>query len=132
MSASRVRAITQRLLHQFRRDRRTLALLFGAPLVTLALLGYLLRGGGDEPKIGVVNPDGSALGRVVAARLDDWKHVPVSNMSLVGADQYLVLGDNRNNSEDSRFFGYVPRANIIGKAIFIYWPPQRFRPLLWR
>ena len=39
--------------------------------------------------------------------------------------QFFVLGDNRNNSEDSRFFGYVPRDNIIGKAIFIYWPPQR-------
>lgn len=43
----------------------------------------------------------------------------------VPASQYLVLGDNRNNSEDSRFFGYVPRANIIGKAVFIYWPPAR-------
>jgi signal peptidase I len=38
---------------------------------------------------------------------------------------YFVLGDNRGNSEDSRFFGYVPRGNIIGKAIFIYWPPDR-------
>ncbi len=38
------------------------------------------------------------------------------------ANQYFVLGDNRQNSDDSRFFGYVPRANIIGKVEFIYWP----------
>ncbi len=45
--------------------------------------------------------------------------------AVVPLQQYFVLGDNRNNSEDSRFFGYVPRANIIGKALFVYWPAQR-------
>ena len=35
----------------------------------------------------------------------------------------FVLGDNRNNSQDSRNFGAVAMENVIGKAIFIYWPP---------
>lgn len=40
----------------------------------------------------------------------------------LGSNQYFVMGDNRQNSIDSRIFGYVPRNNIIGKAEFIYWP----------
>lgn len=37
----------------------------------------------------------------------------------------FVLGDNRCNSEDSRFFGFVPFDNIVGKALVIYWPLPR-------
>jgi signal peptidase I len=44
---------------------------------------------------------------------------------LVPADDIFVLGDNRPNSEDSRAFGSVPLHNVVGKAILIYWPPER-------
>jgi len=41
---------------------------------------------------------------------------------VVPEGQYFVLGDHRNSSSDSRTWGYVPRENIYGKAVFVYWP----------
>lgn len=43
----------------------------------------------------------------------------------IPSGQLFVLGDNRCNSEDSRFFGFVPTENVVGKALLVYWPPQR-------
>jgi signal peptidase I len=45
----------------------------------------------------------------------------------VPEDEYFVLGDNRNNSNDSHNNWTVPRDNIIGRAWFIYWPPSKLR-----
>jgi signal peptidase I len=45
---------------------------------------------------------------------------------VVPPDHVYVLGDNRGNSQDSRVFGIVPVANIIGKAWLSYWPPDDF------
>jgi signal peptidase I len=43
----------------------------------------------------------------------------------VPSDDYFVMGDNRGDSLDSRYWGPLPRRNIIGEAFLIYWPPDR-------
>lgn len=43
---------------------------------------------------------------------------------IIGPDEVFVLGDNRNNSSDSQNWGPLPMNEIIGKAVFVYWPPS--------
>lgn len=50
----------------------------------------------------------------------------------LGKDEYLVFGDNPRNSRDSRYWGPVPRKNIVGKAPRIYWPLNRIGQSLGR
>lgn len=48
------------------------------------------------------------------------------NSWQLGDNEYFMMGDNRNNSRDSRVFGVVTRERIIGEAVFRYWPPSDF------
>jgi signal peptidase I len=44
-----------------------------------------------------------------------------NNDGLYDSDQYFCMGDNRDNSEDSRYWGTVPRSSVVGRAMFVYW-----------
>jgi signal peptidase I len=47
----------------------------------------------------------------------------------LGPDEYFVLGDNSTRALDSRFFGPIHRADILGVSTLIYWPPDRMKIL---
>ena len=48
-----------------------------------------------------------------------------NNDGRYDSDQYFCMGDNRDNSLDSRFWGTVPRSSIVGRAMFVYWSIDR-------
>jgi signal peptidase I len=50
---------------------------------------------------------------------------PRGKYTRIPPDYYLMMGDNRNSSCDSRRWGLVPRKNLIGKVFATYWPPGR-------
>jgi signal peptidase I len=87
------------------------------------------------------NPSGSELGRNEGhvfidgnrlkepAAIAERSYYPAGEYGSgeieVPEEYYFMLGDNGLNSRDSRFWGFVPRNNVIGKAVAIYWPPRR-------
>lgn len=46
---------------------------------------------------------------------------------IVPNNEYFAVGDNRSHSSDSRQFGFIKREKIIGKSMFVYWPPNKMR-----
>ena len=92
MSGHRIAAITRRLLQGFRRDRRTLALLFVAPIVILGLLGYLLRGSSNVPDVGLANEDSGPVGAIVADALHQSSKINLVDINAADGDSKLKDG----------------------------------------
>jgi ABC-2 type transport system permease protein len=92
MSGHRIAAITSRILRQFRHDRRTLALLFVAPIVILGLLGYLIRGSASAPAVGIANEDQGPLGAMIASSLEQSTKISATTINASGGDAKLKDG----------------------------------------
>jgi signal peptidase I len=80
-----------------------------------------LPGDTVEVKQGQVFINGNPIKESYLAEVPDYQYGP----RVVPQGSYLVLGDNRNNSCDSHYWGFVPRDNIIGRAVVRFWPLNR-------
>jgi len=76
-----------------------------------------------EVREGTVYVNGRPLAESYVAE-QNRDHVSMDSRRLK-SDEYFVLGDHRNSSNDSRAWGTVPRSYIYGKAVFAYWPIDR-------
>lgn len=69
----------------------------------------------------------SNAGGAVHAMESNLKYA-VKEPFTVPADNYFVMGDSRDNSEDSRFWGTVPRSNVVAHALYVHWSYNRNDP----
>ncbi|HEY1659405.1 MAG TPA: signal peptidase I [Candidatus Sulfotelmatobacter sp.] len=70
---------------------------------------------------------------IAAGETPDWwvemRKLVEDGQLIVPQGNYFVMGDNRDDSYDSRYWGFVPRANIIGRPLLIYWSVRESDPV---
>mmetsp|Transcript_13106 Transcript_13106/g.28210 ORF Transcript_13106/g.28210 Transcript_13106/m.28210 type:complete len:289 (+) Transcript_13106:183-1049(+) len=88
-----------------------------------ALIKRIIAIEGDKVEVmgGKLFVNGAEQDEPFTAEDADYEFGPV----VVPSGEVLVLGDNRNHSLDGHIWGFLPSENVIGRAVFVYWPPWR-------
>ena len=131
------RVLANRFIYHFRDPKRTEIVVFETPARAQALCGAggtfvkrLIGLPGDRwrEENGYIYINGRRLSEpyIEADRRPLDETIPERR---IPKDRYLMLGDNREQSCDSRRWGYVPRDNLIGPVFAVYWPPKRIQLL---
>ncbi|MHC2995058.1 MAG: signal peptidase I [Candidatus Atribacteria bacterium] len=122
----RERLIANKISYRFESPERNEIIIFKPPIgIKRNYIKRIIGIPGD--KIEIVN--GKIYVNDQALEEPYVKHRSYENMppTIVPADSFFVLGDNRPNSSDSRYWGFVPRKNVVGKAWVVFWPINKIR-----
>jgi len=122
------RIIVNKVAYHFREPRRQEVIVFrevapkGAPKRDLIKRVMGLSGEVLQVKGGVIYIDGKKVAESHPMNNDFSDFGPVA----IPEDHYFVMGDNRPASADSRFWGFLPKENLIGPAFLRIWPIRKF------
>ncbi|MGI8677706.1 MAG: signal peptidase I [Jatrophihabitans sp.] len=127
------RILVDKVTYRFHDPRRSDVVVFDRPkdiaVSEQVLVKRVIGVPGDKVQMrnGVVFIDGAKLDEPYLNMNHACYRAPVSTFAtrIVAKDQYLVLGDNRCDSSDSRVFGTITKSSIIGRAWLIFWPLKR-------
>ena len=128
----RDRFLTEKVTYKFSEPQPGDIIVFKSPEAPKTIfVKRLVAKGGDivEVKQNKVYVNGKLFKAYTTVIGDKYAvfHFRDSGPYEVPSNCYFVIGDNLNNSRDSRDFGPVPKENIIGKFLKIYWPPAHFK-----
>jgi len=120
------RLIANKISYRFESPKRSEILIFKPPLeIKRNYIKRIIGIPGD--KIEIIKGEIYLNDNKLEENYIEYKSYEDLSAVLVPDDYFFVLGDNRLNSSDSRYWGFFPRKNVVGRAWVVFWPLNKIR-----